>query len=279
MLNRGFKQRAHRATLTASAKEARSARIDRVLARLANASQLGVLLLAGFGYFYTVLPVYQKSLLDEEIAKKTIELNAKDGALQAKNAELQALLGTVVEARNSALRAQVEVGKLKGAIRNQYDELRARLIQEFVLLTRESCKLEKMPSGSFSKCVEEKVFAPGNLTALTAADRRLLLQIVSKRNREITAAWQKIELTFATAQQQAEGKAKDGEARCAQAKESAAYKDANERISIDYRCSMAELDTRYAMSDVRVKVMNDGSKFLAEQLTTIIQAFYAAAPM
>lgn len=45
-------------------------------AKLAAVAQVLMLVLVGFGYWYTVLPVYQKSLLDEEIAKKTIELNS-----------------------------------------------------------------------------------------------------------------------------------------------------------------------------------------------------------
>jgi len=84
--------------------------IDKTLSRVANASQLGLLLLAGFGYFYTVIPVYQKSLLDEEIAKKTIELNAKDSELRAKTTELAELNASVSIAREAARRSQIEVG-------------------------------------------------------------------------------------------------------------------------------------------------------------------------
>ncbi|MDT7848285.1 hypothetical protein Q9292_01580 [Methylophilus sp. VKM B-3414] len=48
--------------------------IDIWLARLSHLSQLGLLIIAAYGYVYTVLPVYQKSLLDEQIAKKELEL-------------------------------------------------------------------------------------------------------------------------------------------------------------------------------------------------------------
>lgn len=51
--------------------------LDKYLNRLAQLSQFLVLLLGVFGYFYTVLPLYQKALLDEDIAKKTLELNQK----------------------------------------------------------------------------------------------------------------------------------------------------------------------------------------------------------
>jgi len=38
-------------------------------------------MLAAFGYFYTVIPLYQKAMLDEEIAKKELELKATRKAL------------------------------------------------------------------------------------------------------------------------------------------------------------------------------------------------------
>lgn len=49
-------------------------RLDLNLARASNLAQPLLLLLATFGYFYTVLPVYQKELLGEQIAGKELEL-------------------------------------------------------------------------------------------------------------------------------------------------------------------------------------------------------------
>ena len=48
--------------------------VDTWLGRAASISQPLVLLLALFGYFYTVIPVYQKEVLSEQIAAKEIEL-------------------------------------------------------------------------------------------------------------------------------------------------------------------------------------------------------------
>lgn len=53
---------------------ARPNQFDLWLTRAASASQPLVLALAGFGYFYTVLPVYQKEVLSEQIAAKELEL-------------------------------------------------------------------------------------------------------------------------------------------------------------------------------------------------------------
>jgi len=41
----------------------------------ANASQVLLLILAVFGYFYTVIPVYQKELLSEKISQQELKLN------------------------------------------------------------------------------------------------------------------------------------------------------------------------------------------------------------
>lgn len=41
----------------------------------ANASQVLLLILAIFGYFYTVIPVYQKELLSEKISQQELKLN------------------------------------------------------------------------------------------------------------------------------------------------------------------------------------------------------------
>jgi hypothetical protein len=62
---------------------------DTRLKRLANFSHFGLLVLAVFGYIYTVIPVYQKSLLDEQIAKKELELKQANDAIAAKEIELR----------------------------------------------------------------------------------------------------------------------------------------------------------------------------------------------
>lgn len=49
-------------------------RIDIWLPRVSHISQLGLLLLTVGGFYFTVIPLYQKALLDEAIARKEIEL-------------------------------------------------------------------------------------------------------------------------------------------------------------------------------------------------------------
>lgn len=57
-------------------------KIDLYLSRLSHLSQVGLLVIAVIGYFYTVVPLYQKSLLDEQIAQKELELKASKIALE-----------------------------------------------------------------------------------------------------------------------------------------------------------------------------------------------------
>ena len=49
--------------------------MDKYLTRLSHIAQIILVAVAVFGYFYTVVPVYQKELLSENIAQKEIELN------------------------------------------------------------------------------------------------------------------------------------------------------------------------------------------------------------
>lgn len=63
--------------------------IDLYLLRLSYLSQIGLLIVATIGYFYTVVPLYQKSLLDEQIAQKELALRAKEFALSELYKELR----------------------------------------------------------------------------------------------------------------------------------------------------------------------------------------------
>ena len=50
-------------------------RVDLWISRIASISQTAAVLLTAAGFYFTVLPLYQKSLLEEAIAKKELELN------------------------------------------------------------------------------------------------------------------------------------------------------------------------------------------------------------
>ncbi|MFA1261854.1 MULTISPECIES: hypothetical protein [Xanthomonas] len=105
--------------------------LDRWGGRAANWSQLLTLLLLGFGYFYTVRPVYQKDLLEEQSAKLQMEKEklerqnalafAKAKTMQESLSELQMRRETLQQ-QNSDLQMQQsslsrEVGKLRQSSR------------------------------------------------------------------------------------------------------------------------------------------------------------------
>lgn len=58
----------------ANLSEAKKPKIDVYLQRAAWIAQITLFIVAIFGYFLTVRPVYQKQLLDEQIAERTIKL-------------------------------------------------------------------------------------------------------------------------------------------------------------------------------------------------------------
>ncbi len=59
--------------------------VDKWLTRVSHGSQLALVALAAFGYVYTVLPLYTKALLEEQIAEKELRLRS----IEAKSAELE----------------------------------------------------------------------------------------------------------------------------------------------------------------------------------------------
>jgi chromosome segregation ATPase len=71
--------------------------LEKILQCISHLSQVGLLILAIFGYFYTVRPIYTKSILEEEIAKKQIEMKEKDKTISNINQEI-ATKKTEVEA-------------------------------------------------------------------------------------------------------------------------------------------------------------------------------------
>ncbi|MDP9605521.1 UNVERIFIED_ORG: chromosome segregation ATPase [Variovorax paradoxus] len=216
---------------------------------MANASQLGVLLLAVFGYFYTVLPVYQKSLLDEEIAKKTLELQAmekrvaatekvlssREAELGVMNKRLAELRATAEAARAGLGRAQAEVGKLKDAVDTQYSELLPRLIRDFQSRSIQYCKASAITEQGFANCVEQRVI--GGL-ALLPRDRERLLRIVRAASPALYASWTDHSLGIKRRKDVAEAKKRDAVEKCTQEKATEDYKDRFKKISIDHRCDI-----------------------------------------
>ena len=74
----------------------RQTSLDLYLTRASHVAQIVLVVAAVFGYIYTVLPIYQKELLSEEIAKRTIELAEIQDQLkfaESERSELGRLVG------------------------------------------------------------------------------------------------------------------------------------------------------------------------------------------
>jgi len=265
-------------------------RIDVALQRLSHASQLGLLLLAIFGYFYTVLPIYQKSLLDEEIAKKTLELRAMENRLaqteaqlSGREAEFKALTKRVDELRTTADaarqklgQAQAEMGKLKGAVQSQYSELRPRLLRDFQSLARSECGEKTLGETPFAECVERKVLSSPVLASLTASDRDILMRVVRSKGTAVDAALADHRSSIARRKQGAEQQARDAQMRCEQMKTTEEYKDRMKKISIDYECNVGASNAQSERLKIQIDDMFAGEKVLSPHLSAIVKEFFSA---
>ena len=164
-------------------------RVDKWFARAAHASQVLLLFLGVFGYFYTVLPVYQKSLLDEEIAQKTMELRAKE--------KQAASLGEVI-ARQS-MQVREKEGLLRSAkteAMETYKDLQAQLLgsvsSRFIACSHVA--LDKDLQGDeLSRCPRQVVDGSAYLfEKLKPPDRKLLIGLLEKIARDADSDFQKI---------------------------------------------------------------------------------------
>lgn len=155
---------------------------DLWLVRTAHLSQALLLLLGVFGYFYTVRPVYEKALLDEEIAQKTLQIRDQETRLAqlkkeaSENAEIAAL------ARKDAESAKVAVGKAKQEARRNYTRLRSEYIA-IAMNELRNCStpfLRGEPDGAeLKRCPAEVKQRVGYLfEVLDAADVKLLESLV-----------------------------------------------------------------------------------------------------
>jgi hypothetical protein len=264
-------------------------RTDLVLQRLANASQLALVLLAIFGYFYTVLPVYQKSLLDEDIAKRTLELRVMESRiaqaetlLASREAEFSVMTKRVTElkavadvARQRLGRAQAEVGTLRGAVETQYMQLLPRLLRDFQTLALSQCKSRDGVETAFGDCVERKVLTSPSLSGLESADKTRLLSIARRRSSMIDSSLSEFSLGIARKKQDADTQAKEAQARCDGLKNGEDYKDKIKKISIDYQCSTEVNRLTSERLKIQIDEMFSGDKVLSPHLSEIVKEFFA----
>jgi len=248
--------------------------IDKWLGRIANASQAGLLILAAFGYFYTVVPVYQKSLLDEEIAKKTLDLQKKESELTQKSSELASLTAAVSQMRGSLSHSQAEVGRLKGNLSEQYSELRYRLLEEFQLLGAKLCRIDKLPEGTFGACLIEKVLPTYNLKSMSSQDRDLLTKIVRASNSETSSGWQEFAKSIEQRREAYQRHKAEVAAKCEERRNTDDYKDKFKKIEIDYLCNKDQIALNSESTKIEIDALYSGDNFTRVRLSDIGKAFF-----
>lgn len=105
-------------------------KLSRFLQNLANFCQVLLVGLAFFGYFYTVRPIYQKELLEEDIAKKELQLKEQEKGVEQAKREKTMLINedAFLNKQNREMRLAVEgLSKEKESMDNQIARLKASL--------------------------------------------------------------------------------------------------------------------------------------------------------
>lgn len=97
-------------------------RIRRGLSAWANFSQIVLVVFAVFGYFWTVRPIHQKELLDEQIAEATQKLQQVDNDAAKSRDELKQL-GSMLDAKE---RAVVSERQLLEQLQGKFDRVSAK---------------------------------------------------------------------------------------------------------------------------------------------------------
>jgi len=126
------------------------------LINFSHASQIGLFILAVFGYFYTVQPVYTKALLEESIAKNEIELRElkklvgkEKDELDKMQKELQLATATV-----DAQAKKIAQGKMELA--EQYQRLRLAALSALKVHLQSQCSFFLI-NASISGVVDRKL--------------------------------------------------------------------------------------------------------------------------
>ena len=143
----------------------KSNRFDIWLKRLSHFSQIGLFLFTAWALYFTVIPLYQKAILDEAIAKKEIELKEA-------NIELEKAYGRI---KFSVLKDFVFMAGARCSDLKYREPLRGKPLPPFAEL------FELDVPACLTKAAEE--YTP--LKVLKPGDRKLLDQSLHTLSREL----------------------------------------------------------------------------------------------
>ena len=135
---------------------------DKYLQRVSHISQAGLLVLALFGYIYTVKPLYSKAVLEEDIAKKQLEIKNKDNKLividknlQQKNNQLMTLNSQIESSKQEASEANL---KYKKSL-NQLTAMKSESAAMQRVIESRNNELETAKTTSLKYCNKNKELA------------------------------------------------------------------------------------------------------------------------
>lgn len=243
-----------------------------------------MLVLVGFGYWYTVLPVYQKSLLDEEIAKKTIELHSATTELtilrkgiHEKESELASLQHSIDVYKNDSRQARSDATKAKrdSAVAQQdaaekYSTLRSQSLGLFWGELIQQCVGESISNDEkLMQCIETRAKTSRSYSQLEPGDGVAVLQKIRASVAKNRDAWNQIFLTYnenyrVLASQKAE-LVQAGE--LLKTKPKATTPDGiNESISAKYNNEISLIHMQSAMSHLLLQTWRDKEKVLRQIL-------------
>lgn len=158
---------------------------DVILQRLAWSSQI-VLVLAGvLGYIFTVRPVHQKQLLDEQIAERTIALKTASETLNSLQSEAE--------------RLRSENSRLGTEAKQTYEQLRSKLSLEIVSIPYE-CAVSTKGAPRTAKEVPDCVmqFAQSRIAKeLRPNDREALYSAIKGHSNQMISSSAEVTRRFA----------------------------------------------------------------------------------
>lgn len=158
--------------------------MDVWLPRAAHLTQVLLLALGIFGYFYTVRPIHQKEILDEEIAQKRIELREKEKEVRALAEDIQKKSSELDDKERALGAAKSEAYFAKNEARESYSELRIQLLGQFTNRVEDCAQpalQQRLDSAMLKTCPKSLEDAASYLLEkLKVNDRRIVLSEVRK---------------------------------------------------------------------------------------------------
>jgi hypothetical protein len=145
---------------------------------LSHFSQLGLFLFTGGAFYFTVLPLYQKALLDEAIARKEVELKQATQALEKSYSGLRA---SVI--REYVFFSGAECSNLLGsqAGKSNSDDRKMTVAEEIFAIDVPLCMQEMLQA----RKIEKELRAP-DYAFLTAHINELNARLSIKRQEAMT---------------------------------------------------------------------------------------------